>query len=89
MTTFVHATVKLPADLVRAARTRAAERGEPFDDLIARAVSREVGLPAGRRLGARVTLPLVGVGAEPTVSMSDADLAAILTAEDAEKYGSG
>jgi hypothetical protein len=47
-------TIDLPASLIRAAEARAAEQGEGLEDLVIRAVAREVGLavtPKGRRSG--------------------------------------
>lgn len=79
-------TVDLPDDLMRVAKTQAAERGESLKDLFARALIHEMGLPAGRREGGRVALPLVGAGAEPTVAVTNADIEAALAADDAERY---
>jgi hypothetical protein len=79
-------TVDLPDDLIRAAKSRAAEQGESLKDLFARAIASEVGVPAARRSGAPVTLPLIGVGADPTVEVTNADLEAALADVDAEKY---
>lgn len=79
-------TVDLPPELMRAAKSRAAERGESLKDLFARAIAHEVGLPAGRRGSARVVLPLVGRNAEPRVSVTNADIEAALAAAEAERY---
>jgi hypothetical protein len=79
-------TVDLPAELMRAAKSRAAERGESLKDLFARAVAHELGLMAGRRAGGRVVLPLVGRDSEPKVNVTNADIEEALAAEDAERY---
>ena len=79
-------TVDLPFDLMRAAKSRAAERGESLKDLFARAIAHELGLPTGRRGSERVVLPLVGRDAEPRVSVINADIEAALAAEEAERY---
>ena len=71
---------------MRAAKSRAAERGESLKDLFARAIAHELGLPAGRPKGGRVVLPLVGRDAEPRVSVTNADIEAALAAEEAERY---
>lgn len=71
---------------MRAAKARAAERGESLKDLFARAVAHEVRLRAGRRSEMRVTLPLVG-GDGPNVDVTNADIEAALAAEDADRYG--
>lgn len=80
-------TVDLPDDLMRAVKSRAAERGERLKDMFARALARELGLPTGRRAsGAWVVLPLVGSDAEPKVGVTNVDIEAALAAEDAERY---
>ena len=80
-------TVDLPDDLMRVAKTRAAERGESLKELLTRAVIHELGLPVSGRRPARVTLPLVGRDDEPKVTVTNADIEAALATEDAEKYG--
>jgi len=53
-------TIDMPPTLMRAAKARAAERGESLKDLVNRAVAHEVGLPATLRgKTGRVTLPLI------------------------------
>jgi hypothetical protein len=79
-------TVDLPDELLRAVKTRAAQRGERLRDLFTRALAHEVGLPLGRREGARVELPLIGSDHDPKVDVTNADIEAALSAEDAEKY---
>jgi plasmid stability protein len=79
-------TVDLPDELMRAAKARAAEHGESLKELLARAVAREVRVHAGRPRNARVVLPLVG-GDGPAVDVTNADIEAVLAAEDADRYG--
>lgn len=71
---------------MRAAKARAAERGESLKDLLTRAVAHEVRVHASRRRGTRVVLPLVG-GDGPAVDVTNADLEAALAADDADRYG--
>jgi hypothetical protein len=78
-------TVDLPEELMRAAKARAAERGESLKDLFARAVAHEIRLRGGRRTDQRVALPLVG-GDGPAVDVTNADVEAVLAAEDADRY---
>ncbi len=81
-------TVELPADLMRAAKARAAQQGESLKSLLTRAVTREIrfhGHPGGPT---RVNLPLVGHKAQPQAMVTNADIEDALAAEDAERYGS-
>jgi hypothetical protein len=81
-------TVDMPPTLLRAAKARAAERGESLKDLVNRAVAHELGLPSVPRAKAgRVTLPLIGRGATPGVLVTNEDIAAALDADDIERYG--
>ncbi|WP_129668324.1 hypothetical protein [Phytoactinopolyspora endophytica] len=80
-------TVDLPDDLIRAAKARAAERGESLKELFTRVLSREVRTPASQREGGSVSLPLVGGAGGPSVDVTNADIEAALAAEDAERYG--
>lgn len=73
-------TVDLPDDLFRALKVQAARRGETLKDVLTRAVSREL---ATGRTGRRVELPLIGDGAEPSVSVTSDDMAQALDDEDA------
>jgi hypothetical protein len=76
----------LPA-LMRAAKARAAERGESLKDLVNRAVAHEVGLPsAPKGKTGRVRLPLIARDAAPTVLVTNEDIADALGAEDLERY---
>lgn len=79
-------TIDLPNDLLRAAKTRAAERGERLKELFTRALARELGLPIGRREGTQVELPLVGSDVDPRVGLTNADIEAVLAADEAERY---
>jgi hypothetical protein len=81
-------TIDMPPPLMRAAKARAAARGESLKDLVNRAVAHELGLPsAGRRKAGRVTLPLIGRGAAPEILITNADIAAALDADDIDRYG--
>lgn len=71
---------------MRAAKSRAAERGESLKDLFARAVAQELERRARRPGSGRVVLPLVGRTSEPAVSMTNVDIDEALAAEDAERY---
>jgi hypothetical protein len=78
----------MPAELMQAAKVRAAERGESLKDLVTRAVARELRVPAAQRQSGRVSLPLVGREAEPSVEISNADIETALDAEDTHRYAS-
>jgi hypothetical protein len=82
-------TIDVPDALMRAAKARAAERGESLKDLMNRALAHELGLPSGatRKTG-RVTLPLIARDAAPAVLVTNDDIAAELEAEDIERYSS-
>jgi hypothetical protein len=82
-------TIDMPDALMRAAKARAAERGESLKDLMNRALTHELGLPSGamRKTG-RVTLPLIARDASPSVLVTNDDIAAALEAEDVERYSS-
>jgi hypothetical protein len=80
-------TIDMPTSLMRAAKTRAAEQGESLKDLFNRAIAHEVGLPATPQgKTGRVTLPLIGHDAAPTVLVTNDDIEAALEAEDIERY---
>lgn len=72
---------------MRAAKLLAAERGTSLKELLARALSREVGVQRAEWMPTRVSLPLVGVADHPKVDIGNADIADIFAAEDAEKFG--
>jgi hypothetical protein len=83
-------TVDMPPALMRAAKARAAERGESLKDLVNRAVAHELGLPPAPKAKAkagRVTLPLIGAGAKPEALITNEDIAAALDADDIDRYG--
>jgi hypothetical protein len=81
-------TVDMPPTLMRAAKARAAEHGESLKDLVNRAVAHELGLPSAPKAKAgRVTLPLIGRGAAPEVLITNEDIAAVLDADDIDRYG--
>jgi hypothetical protein len=82
-------TIDLPPALMRAAKARAAERGESLKDLVNRAVAHEVCLPATPRgKTGRVTLPLIAADAVPTVLITSEDIENAFDAEDIERYAS-
>ncbi|QSB14719.1 hypothetical protein JQS43_25235 [Natronosporangium hydrolyticum] len=80
-------TIDLPAEVMQAAKIRAAELGVTLKELFSRAITHELGLPAARQGASRVTLPLVGVAATPAVHVTNADIEAALAADEAERYG--
>lgn len=80
-------TVDLPADLMQAAKVRAAQRGESLKDLFARAVAHEVGIQGGTRTGGRLALPLIGRDEGPKVELTNADIEAAFEIDDVERYG--
>jgi hypothetical protein len=79
-------TIDLPSDLMRAAKVRAAQRGESLKDLFTRAIEHEVGDPGRRRPAGRVAFPLIGQDSEPRISVTSADIQAALEADDIERY---
>jgi hypothetical protein len=74
-------TVELPPDLLRAAKARAAERGESLKTLFARAIDRELArsAPAGRE---HVAWPLISSRHKGAVRLTNDDLARIDAAEE-------
>ena len=77
----------MPDALMRAAKAKAAERGESLKDLVNRALAHELGLPsASRKKIGRVTLPLIARDAAPAVLVTNDDIADALEAEDVERY---
>jgi hypothetical protein len=80
-------TIDLPDDLIRAAKARAAERGESLKELFTRAIVGELGGPPKALRMGKVALPLVGRGAEPTITMTNVDIESALAADDSERYG--
>jgi hypothetical protein len=80
-------TIDMPPSLMRAAKAKAAERGESLKDLVNRAVAHELGQSAAAKGKAgRVELPLIGRGATPTVLITNDDIAAALEEDDVERY---
>jgi hypothetical protein len=81
-------TIDMPPTLMRAAKARAAERGESLKELVSRAVAHELGLPPvpGTKAG-RVTLPLIGREAAPEVIVTNEDIEAAFDADDIDRYG--
>lgn len=80
-------TVQLPTELLRAAKAEAAARGETLKVFLERAVTNELGSIAPSPRLARVRLPLVSSARPGAVDLSNAEIEAILAAEDAEKHG--
>lgn len=81
-------SIDMPPPLMRAAKARAAERGESLKDLVNRAVAHELGLPSAPKAKAgHVTLPLISRGAAPEVIVTSEDIADALGAEDIERHG--
>ena len=79
-------TVDMPAELMQAAKVRAAEGGETLKDLVTRAVAQELRIPARPARAGRVSLPLVGRDATPSVNVANADIEAALEAEEIDRY---
>src|SRR5258708_25246548 len=79
-------TVDMPAELMQAAKVRAAEGGETLNDLVTRAVAQELRIPARPARSGRVSFPLVGRDATPSVNVTNADIEAALEAEDIDRY---
>ena len=79
-------TVDMPAELMHAAKVRAAERGETLKDLVTRAIAHELRVPARSARAGRVSLPLVSGKGRPDASISNADIEAALDADDIDRY---
>lgn len=80
-------SIDMPPALMRAAKARAAERGESLKDLVNRAVAHEVGLPATPKGKAgRVALPLIARDATPAVLVTNEDIEDAFDAEDVERF---
>ena len=80
-------TVELPNNLMRAAKSRAAERGESLKDFFARAVAGELGSFATGGLNRRVELPLIASKGSSKSVVTNNDIEELFAAEDSEKYG--
>jgi hypothetical protein len=77
----VHTTIDIQESLMRAAKARAAERGESLKDLVDHAVTHELGMSsAPPRKSGRVTLPLIG-GTGPAVLVTNEDIEAAFDAD--------
>jgi hypothetical protein len=75
-------TVVLPPELMRAAKARAAERGETLTALLKRAVQNELGR-AG--VGRPASWPLLKTRYKQARRLSNADIEEIFAAEDSKK----
>ena len=81
--------IDVPPEVMRAAKDRAAERGESLKQLLNRAIVREAGLSDTQvRKAGRVQVPLIARGATPTVQVTNEDIADVFDAEDVERYTS-
>ena len=80
-------TIDLPDDLARAAKIRAAERGETLKEMLTRAIAREVAAGVHADTRVRVELPLVAAGTKPTVDVTSDDIAAALADDDSRYAG--
>jgi hypothetical protein len=76
----------MPAELMQAARVKAAEQGETLKDLVTRAVARELHVPTGTGRAGRLSLPLIGPDSSPGVIVTNADVETALDAENIERY---
>lgn len=72
-------TVDLPDELMRAAKARAATRGESLKTLFVRAVTSEIGRP--RHQGRRVSFPLIDSDG-PTVTQAQIEAADALAQDE-------
>ncbi|MEV0686072.1 hypothetical protein AB0I35_19625 [Nocardia sp. NPDC050378] len=81
-------TVDLSPGLMQAAKLAAAARGISLKELFTKALAREVGASASPQVG-RVAFPLVGAAddSRPPREITNADIADIFAAEDADRYG--
>lgn len=75
-------TVMLPPELMRAAKARAAERGETFKELLARAIRNELGVREPRKT---VDWPLLRTRHKQQRRLTNADIEEILAADDIAK----
>lgn len=80
-------TVDLPPDVLRAAKVRAAERGESLKVLLTRAITYEVGNLAVDSTE-RVQLPLISSPRPGSGDIQNVDIEQALSDEDADKHRS-
>ena len=74
---------------MRAAKAKAAERGESLKDLVNRALAHELGFSSvPKRKTGRVSLPLIARDVTPAVLVTNDDIASALESEDIERYSS-
>jgi hypothetical protein len=76
-------TVELQPELLRAAKARAAERGESLKAFFVRAVSRELGRSLSGARDEHVAWPLISSLRKGAVRLTNDDLARIDAAEEA------
>ena len=79
-------TIDLPADVMRAAKVRAAQRGETLKELFTRAITSEVAGDAPARATGAVSFPLIRSRRRAAVAITNADIEAAFAAEEAEHY---
>ena len=76
-------TVELPPELMRAAKARAAAKGESLKALLTRAVASELGQsPHLREGGSHVRLPLFGKPKGKSIKITREDIARALAGDD-------
>ncbi len=78
-------TVELPPTLLRAAKARAAERGEALKTLFTRAVTHELGRSAHAARDHQAVWPLIASGRKGTVHVTNDDLARVDASDDAAR----
>jgi hypothetical protein len=80
-------TVELLPDLLRAAKARAAERGESLKALLSRAVAADLAdeAPAARMARGRVSLPIFGRPSGTRTPLTNRDLELALAQADAHQ----
>lgn len=80
-------TVDLPDDLFRAAKAEAVARGQTLKELLAQALTHELGTAAPpRQRGRRVQLPLVKGTGDRKINLTNEQIEEIFAEEDAEHY---
>lgn len=80
-------TVELPPALLRAAKARAADRGEALKTLFTRAVTRELARFAHAARDEQAVWPLIASGRKGTVRLTNDDLARVDAGEDESRAG--
>ena len=78
--------MELPPELMRAAKSRAAEQGESLKDWFARAVRLALGRIHSSTDGRRVRLPIIGSKRAGKIRLTNADIADLEAADDLENH---